>query len=87
MRESIVKMPLHILRQFLYDLYTLQCIQQLLIRMENKKMKTRYWEIIIRYEGKSITTTIDSVYQYDAYIELQKKYPGCIVKKISEIKS
>ena len=49
-------------------------------------MKTRHWQIIIRYEGESLTVTTEAVYQYDAYIELQKKYPGCSIKKISEIK-
>ena len=85
--ESIVKNPIPVPRQFRYDVYTWQRMQKLLIRIKkNTKMKIRYWEIIIRYEGKSLTTTIEAIYQYDAYIELQKKYPGCIIKKISEVK-
>lgn len=52
-----------------------------------KKMKTREWELLIRYEGETLNTKIEAVFQYDAFIEVQKKYPGCVVMKASEIKS
>jgi len=50
-------------------------------------MKTRVWQITIRFEGELLNARIEAMYQYDAYIEVQKKYPGCIIKKVAETKN
>lgn len=47
----------------------------------------KIWEVVIRYEGKFITTLIEAKYYYDASVEAKKKYPGGIIKNILEFKN
>lgn len=45
------------------------------------------WKVIIEYQSKILELTIEAKYYSDAYVDVEKKYPGCIVKSISEIHS
>lgn len=45
------------------------------------------WKVIIEFENKVLEIIIKAKYYSDAYVKAEKKYPKCIVKNISEIKS
>lgn len=47
----------------------------------------RSWKVIIECNDKKIEIIVKAPYYSDAYKEAEKKYPGCIVKNVSEIKS
>lgn len=46
----------------------------------------RVWEFKIKHEGNLLNIRIEAKYYYDACLETQKKYPGCVIKNISEIR-
>ena len=47
----------------------------------------KIWKVIIEYEGKVLEIKIEAQYYSDAYVNAEIKYPGCIVKSISQIKN
>lgn len=47
----------------------------------------RKWKVIIEHEGYLLELIIEAKYYSDAYIDAEKKHPGCIVKSIFEIRS
>jgi hypothetical protein len=46
----------------------------------------RSWKVIIEYEKEPLEIIVQAKYYSDAYIEVEKKYSGCIIKNVSEIK-
>ena len=48
----------------------------------------RNWKVIIEYGGKLLNVVIVvAKYYSDPYLQVEKEYPGCIVKNVSEIES
>jgi hypothetical protein len=45
----------------------------------------RTCKVFFEYEGKVSEEIVETVYYSESYIIIEKKYPGCIVKNISEI--
>jgi hypothetical protein len=45
------------------------------------------WKVIIEDKGKTMELKIAARYYSDAYLEANKKHPGCTVKSISEIRT
>ncbi len=44
------------------------------------------WKVVLECKGDVIEETVAAQYYSDAYFIVEKKYPGCIVKSITEIK-
>jgi hypothetical protein len=44
------------------------------------------WKVIIEHKGRVVEIKIEARYYSDAYLEASKKYPGCVVKSISQIR-
>jgi len=44
------------------------------------------WKIKIEYNNKTIEILIEARTYSDAYISAEIKYPGCVVKSVSEIR-
>jgi hypothetical protein len=44
------------------------------------------WKIILEFEERTMEISIEASSYSNAFIESEKKYPGCVVKSISEIR-
>jgi hypothetical protein len=44
------------------------------------------WKIIIEYKGNTMEIIVDAKFYSDAYLEAERKFPGCIIKSILEIR-
>lgn len=44
------------------------------------------WKVKIEYKNKTIDVVIEAQTYSDAYIKAEIKYPGCVVKSVSEIR-
>jgi len=47
-------------------------------------MKT--WKVIIEYKNKVMEVRTEAKLYSEVYIEIGNKYPGCIIKSISEVR-
>jgi hypothetical protein len=45
------------------------------------------WKIVIEYKGKTLSIELEARSYADAYIEVELKYPGCVIKSISEVRN
>jgi hypothetical protein len=43
------------------------------------------WKFTIEYKGQLLKLMIDTNYYADPYMQIEKEYPGCIVKNVLEI--
>jgi hypothetical protein len=44
------------------------------------------WKITIEYKGKVMEIMVEAKLFSDAYVAAELKYPGCVVKSVSEIR-
>lgn len=51
---------------------------------ELRKMKN--WKVRIEYENKTLEVLFKATSYAEAYMAAEIKYPGCIVKSVSEIR-
>jgi hypothetical protein len=47
-------------------------------------MKT--WKVKIEYESKTLEVLFEATSYAEAYIKAEIKYPGCLVKSVSEVR-
>jgi hypothetical protein len=40
---------------------------------------------MIEYKGQLLKLLVDTNYYADPYMKVEKEYPGCIIKNVSEI--
>jgi len=45
----------------------------------------RNWKFVIEYKGSLLKVVVETKYYADPYREVEKEYPGCIVKNMAEI--
>jgi len=44
------------------------------------------WKVIIEFEKGTLEILLEAAFYSEAYIEAEKKYPGCVVKSITEVR-
>jgi hypothetical protein len=45
------------------------------------------WKVTIELEGKVLEVITEAKFYSEAYISTELKYPGCIIKSVSEIRT